>query len=422
MGSIAGSKYYPSLFSSLETVPLDGAVVLEVAFREDTHKDKVNLGIGAYRDDHGQPWVLPVVKEAKVRLAAKKEWSHEYLLPQGDEGFLQSARALLFGDAARSSDVSAAIASIQVVSGTGANSLIARFIGRFMKSTQLWLPDPTWPNHLKIWSENAPGIRQRLYPYYDSTSRGFDFDGMMTTLRNDARDGDVIILHACAHNPTGIDPSQSQWREIATICEQKHLFVIFDVAYQGFASGDLDLDAWSVRYFLEQPNIEFATCQSFAKNLGLYGERVGVLHVVASRAAKIPSAARAIRSQLVILQRHDINTVARFGSEVAGLVLSSPELYAIWLDDLKTMTNRLKGMRQALHDELIRLGTPGDWSHLIRQTGMYGYTGLNKEQVAILKKRYHIYMLDTGRLTVCGLTPQNVEYVAQSINRAVEEA
>ncbi|KAH7141053.1 aspartate aminotransferase [Dactylonectria macrodidyma] len=406
-----------SLFSGFEPTPLDGPFALDAAYRKDMHKEKVNLGIGAYRDDQGKPWVLSAVKEAKNRLASKP-WSHEYLPPQGDDNFLRSAKAVLFGRSLTCSDGSA-MATVQTVSGTGANSLVARFAGRYIKPGSIWLPNPTWINHFKIWSENAPVVRQRQYPYYNPATLAFDFEGMAATLRREAVAGDAVLLHACAHNPTGLDPTREQWREIGALCQEKQLFVIFDVAYQGFASGDLDKDAWSVRHFLTIRDLEFAACQSFSKNFGLYGERLGVLHVVTSREGETSTAAPAVRSRLIALQRPDISTTPRFGSDVSGLVLSSSDLYSMWLDDLRQMTDRLKGMRLALYTELNQLGTPGDWTHLVKQTGMFCYTGLSKKHTDILQSQYHIYMLDTGRLSVCGLTSGNVKYVALSIHETL---
>ncbi|POR33082.1 Aspartate aminotransferase [Tolypocladium paradoxum] len=229
MGSLNAPRNHTSRFSSLEPTALDGPFALEAAFRKDTHEAKVNLGIGAYRDDEGRPWPLSAVKEAKKRLAAG-DWSHEYLPLHGDDSLLQASRTVLFGSKLVS-EIDVGVASVQTVSGTGANSLIARFAGKHLNPAQVLFPDPTWDNHFRIWRENSPHIVQRWYPYYDLEGRVFDFDGIMATLRQDAVAGDVILLHACAHNPT--DPSQAQWAEIASLCEEKQLFVIFDVAYQG---------------------------------------------------------------------------------------------------------------------------------------------------------------------------------------------
>ncbi|KAM0327976.1 hypothetical protein ACHAQA_005375 [Verticillium albo-atrum] len=405
-----------SRFSSLQVSIIEGPFVVELAYRKDPSPLKVNLGVGAYRDDDGQPWPLPVVKEARKRIAAG-DWHHEYLNPRGNDQLLEGSKRVIFGPDI-DAQLGASIANIQTIAGTGANSLIARFVGRHLQPANIWLPDPTWTNHFKIWSENAPGVQQRLYPYYDAASRAFDFDGAVAALRSGAAPGDAVLLHACAHNPTGLDPSRAQWARIADLCEEKGLFVIFDIAYQGFASGDLDHDAWAVRHFAARPRLEVAVCQSFSKNLGLYGERVGVLHIVPARAAGAVTAA-AVQSQLVGMQRADISMGPRFGSEVAALILSDPGLYALWQEDLAVISGRIETMRQALYDELVRLGTPGDWRHIVEQKGMFSYTGLDAEDAAALQSQYHIYLLPSGRVSICGLRSGNVKYVAGAIHEVV---
>ncbi|KAH6681129.1 aspartate aminotransferase [Plectosphaerella plurivora] len=403
-----------SRFSSLQPAPLDGVFALDAAYRKDAHEPKVNLGIGAYRDDEGQPWQLGAVKKARSKMAADV-WLHEYLPLHGDDAFLEASKKLLFGPKIPAT----AIASVQTVSGTGANSVVARLAGQYLAPSQVWFPDPTWDNHYKIWEDNAPNARQRRYPYFDASSRRFDLEGMLTTLRRDALAGDAILLHACAHNPTGLDPTQEQWKQIAQVCLEKKLFVIFDVAYQGFASGDLDRDAWAVRYFCSFPELELAACQSFSKNLGLYGERAGALHVVPSRATADPVVVMGVRSTLVDIQRGTISMAPRFGSQVASMVMGSDELLKLWKEDLLRMSRRIIGMRQALYEELLRLGTPGDWRHIVEQCGMFSFTGLSPEQVETMQKDYHVYMLPSGRMSVCGLTSTNVHYVAASMDATV---
>lgn len=333
--------------------------------------------------------------------------------------FLDTAKSLLFGDD-QIKQIHQATKSIQTVSGSGANSLIARFLGEQLRPTNVWLPDPTWDNHFRIWRLNAPNVTQRQYPYLNKARRCFDHDGMIQTLRQHAEPNDVILLHACAHNPTGLDPSQDQWREIADLCEEKKMFVVFDAAYQGFASGDMDIDAWAMRYFVSKPSIEMAVCQSFSKNMGLYGERVGALHIVVSRLAPSPAlVSSAALDHLIEYQRGDISMPPRFGATIAERVMTSPETRAMWISDLAAMSGRMKTMRNALYDELVRLGTPGDWSHIIEQTGMFSYTGLTEVQVAILQEDYHVYMLPTGRASLSGLTTKNVDYAARAIHAVV---
>ncbi|KAL4881694.1 pyridoxal phosphate-dependent transferase [Aspergillus karnatakaensis] len=370
---------------------------------------KVNLGIGAYRDDHGKPWQLSCVQTARKQLA-DGEWLHEYLPLNGDAEFVDLAQKLLFG----AELPAGAISSVQSVSGTGANSTFATIAGQIAAShQQVWFPNLTWDNHYHIWRENAPAIHQRNYPYFDPVRMCLDFDAMMTTLRQDAREGDFILLHACAHNPTGLDPTRDQWREIARLCLEKRLFVVFDVAYQGFATGNLDQDAWAVRHFCSYASLEIAACQSFSNNLGLYGERVGILHIVTTRAPTDSTVVSAVRAKLVDVQRASISMAPRFGSQVARLVMSSPKLHRQWELDLLRMSGRITAMRQALYNELQRLATPGDWNHIVEQSGMFSYTGLSTQQVELMQTEYHVHMLPSGRISICRLTCQNVAVISK---------
>ncbi|KAL6399819.1 aspartate aminotransferase [Ilyonectria robusta] len=306
-----------SRFSALQPLRPGGPFALDAKFRADPAPKKVNLLIGAYRDDNGKPWQLTSVAKT--------------------------------------------------ISGTGANSLIAHFAQRKFHPTNIWIPDPTWDNHIDIWRENAPGVTQRRYPYYDEATRSFDFKGMMQILQQDAQENDAILLHACAHNPTGLDPTREQWQEIALLCNKMKLFVVFDSAYQGFASGDLDRDAWAMRHFFQYPNIEMAVCQSFSKNLGLYGERVGALHLAVSRALS-PPANQCVLGHLIDTQRSLVSMAPQFGARVAAAVLSQRDLRDMWISDLEVMSGRIKAMRQALYDELVTLRTSGTWEHIVEQT------------------------------------------------------
>ncbi|KAF4467274.1 aspartate aminotransferase [Fusarium albosuccineum] len=405
---------HPSLFSALEPVAKGGPFALEAQFRADQHANKVNLIIGAYRDDQARPWQLASVAEAKKRIHVET-CLHEYLPLRGNSEFLEAAKLLVFGEQADQPNDS--IASIQTISGTGANSLIARFLQKHGHSANIWLPDPTWVNHKDIWNENAHSIKLRWYPYYNETTRTIDFESMMKTLSDQAHENDAILLHACAHNPTGVDPTRDQWEEIAQLCRTKKMFVIFDLAYQGFASGDLDNDAWAIRHFLTYPEQELAVCQSFSKNLGLYGERVGVLHVVMSRSS--PSTAAHVEDHLVELQRAFVSMAPLFGCRVANEIFKSKDLRTVWQSDLVTMSGRIKAMRKALYKELVRLGTPGRWEHIIQQTGMFSYLGLSKKQVDQLREEYHVYMLTSGRASICGLTSTNVKYTAGAIHSVI---
>ncbi|KAJ1958642.1 Aspartate aminotransferase, cytoplasmic [Dipsacomyces acuminosporus] len=275
----------------------------------------------------------------------------------------------------------------------------------------IYISKPTWGNHRSIFQTAGHEVREYRYCNYQTLS--LDIDGMLEDLRN-APNGQVILLHACAHNPTGIDPSEEQWRKIADVMAAKGHFPFFDCAYQGFATGDVTRDAYAIRLFVAR-GFEVLVAESFAKNMGLYGERTGALHVVTKTSDVIPT----VSSQLNRLSRATISTAAGFGAKVAGIILQDPELYKEWLENMNEMSSRIKTMRDALRDRLVQLGTPGTWKHVSEQIGMFSFTGLTKTQVAALRDQYHLYMTDDGRISVAGLNTKNVDYVAKSIDAVV---
>jgi aspartate aminotransferase len=343
--------------------------------------------------------------------------NHEYLPIPGHAKFLSKARNLLFSPQIGSQDN---ITSIQAVAGTGANHLAAIFCARNLRPKNVFISDPTWDNHHSIWEIAAPNVTQKLYPYYDPSTRALNFDGMLSELENSAEENDVVILHACAHNPTGIDPMQDQWKKIADVVARKKLVVVFDCAYQGFASGDADADAWAIRYFYTTLFAESSSptgpagmfvCQSLSKNFGLYGERIGALHLVTPPSLPTQGA----KAHLVQLVRAEISCPSLFGARLVHTVLDSAELFSKWQDDVKTMAHRIKGVRALLKSELEKLGAQGDWSHIEQQIGMFSFTGLSSAQVRQLRERHHIYMLSNGRMSLSGLNEGNVAYVAQAI-------
>jgi len=276
----------------------------------------------------------------------------------------------------------------------------------------MYLSKPTWANHQAIFSN--VGITPVDYPYYDPKTIGLDFAGFLTTLQN-APSKSVFLLHACAHNPTGVDPTLEQWNEIAKVMLQKGHYAFFDCAYQGFASGDLDRDASAVRYF-EQQGVSMLVCQSFAKNAGLYGERVGALHVIGST----KEATDRIKSQLSVLQRSEISNPPSYGARVMALIMNDPQLFEEWKEDIKTMAHRIIDMRVKLYDILTKeLKTPGSWEHITSQIGMFSFTGLNSEQSQAMVDKAHIYLTTNGRISMAGLNSHNLRYVAESIDKVV---
>lgn len=234
----------------------------------------------------------------------------------------------------------------------------------------------------------------------------------------DAPSGSIILLHVCAHNPTGVDPTQDQWKQIADVMASKHHFPFFDCAYQGFASGDLDRDAWAVRLFQER-GFEFCLAQSYAKNFGLYGERAGAFHFVTGPSPTADSTIRRVASQLAILQRSEISNPPAYGARLVALVLNDAEMFKQWQQDLTTMSSRIISMREALRAKLEELQTPGRWSHITDQIGMFSFTGLTQTQVLSIRRDFHVYMTKNGRISMAGINTKNVDYVAQAIDKVV---
>ncbi|KAF5358240.1 hypothetical protein D9756_001660 [Leucocoprinus leucothites] len=394
--------------------PPDSIFKLTAAFKADTYEKKVNLGVGAYRDDNSKPWVLPVVKKATQLLLTDDTLDHEYLPILGLPEYTAAAARLILGPDSPAIQENRVV-SAQTISGTGANHLGALFLSRFYGfngDKKIYLSNPTWANHHAIFRN--VGIEPVDYPYYDPKTIGLDFDGFINTLKA-APERSVFLLHACAHNPTGVDPTPEQWKGIAdVILERKH-YAFFDCAYQGFASGDLDKDAFAVRYFVSR-GVPSLVCQSFAKNAGLYGERVGALHVV----SKDLETANRIKSQLSVLQRSEISNPPSHGARLITLILNDGALFEEWKRDISTMANRIIAMRKELHRLLTEeLRTPGNWDHIINQIGMFSFTGINPEQSQALVEKAHVYLTGNGRISMAGLNSHNIRYFAENLDKVV---
>ncbi|KAJ5138756.1 pyridoxal phosphate-dependent transferase [Penicillium bovifimosum] len=428
MGSILKSPVdgpVYSLFSTLPEAPPDEPFSVNGAYKKDCSPHKVNLGIGVYRTSEGSPWPLRVVEEAEKQIHEASDINrHEYTAIQGDPEFLNLAADLVFGFGEKEgSAVSVAeqerkrVVSIQTVSGTGANRLGAELLARNVRPRCVWIPDPTWANHYAIWE--LAGVPHKSYPYYDASRKAFDFEGTFRTLAESANEKDVVILHACAHNPTGADPTEEQWKMLARLCKDKGIIPFFDLAYQGFASGDAKKDAWAIRHFFHELElVEFCVAQSFSKNFGLYGQRVGALHIaLTSTATEVVS--EKVFSNLCHLVRGEYSMAPRGGAEIVKTVLSNNKLRKKWQEDLTTMSQRIQKMRHALFNELSKLNTPGEWTHVINQIGMFTYIGLTESQVKVMTEKHHIYMLKSGRISISGLNEHNVRYVAMAIDDVV---
>ncbi|KAH9418271.1 Golgi Transport [Dermatophagoides pteronyssinus] len=400
-----------SRFSCVESAPPVAIFALSKAYREDPHPKKVDLGIGAYRTNEAKPWVLPVVRKAEDAIFKDENLNHEYLGQLGMESFTQLATKMLLGEDSPALKEQRAF-GVQSLSGTGALRIGSEFLKKCAGFQTVYVSKPSWPNHHLV-LKNAGFTDVRTYRYWDGKNRSLDFDGMLEDLIQAPEDS-VVILHVCAHNPTGVDPTVEQWNEIANVIEKKRLFTFFDCAYQGFASGDLVKDSYSVRYFVSR-GFEFLCAQSFAKNFGLYCQRIGNLTFVAKNADVLTN----VKAQMALIVRGNYSNPPAHGARIVSHVLGDSQLNQEWHDCIKLMSGRIIQMRKALRDKLEELKTPGDWSHITSQIGMFTYTGLTPNQVRHLIDDYHIYLPNDGRISICGLNTNNVEYVAQAFNDVV---
>jgi len=363
--------------------------------------------------------LTPTPPQADDRLRNDPAPNPEYLPIAGLADFTAASQKLVLG-AESPAIQDGRVASLQTISGTGALHLGALFLAKFYKTTSertVYFSDPTWANHLQIFSN--VGLAYKTYPYFSKQTKGLDFDGLVGTIQA-APEGSIILLHACAHNPTGVDATQEQWKKIAQIIKAKKHFPFFDTAYQGFASGDLAQDAWAIHYFVEQ-GFEMCIAQSYAKNFGLYGERAGCFHFVTSPSSDAASTIGRIASQLAILQRSEISNPPAYGARIASTVLNDKELFAEWEANLRTMSGRIKEMRTALRNKLEQLGTPGTWNHITDQIGMFSFTGLTEKQVLKIREDSHVYMTKNGRISMAGLNTHNIDYFAKAVDKVVRE-
>lgn len=403
-----------SIVSSWNEVPLgppDAILGITEAFKADTHPSKVNLGVGAYRDDSGKPYVLECIRKAETKLAENYK-DKEYTGIAGVPDFVNLTAQLAFG-----SDLKALqegrVAVAQSISGTGALRIGADFLSRFYKGNKsVYLPTPTWGNHGPIFRDAH--VEVKSYRYFDPKTNGLDLNGMLQDIQN-APKGSIFLLHACAHNPTGVDPRPEEWKQIEAVIKEHGHVVFFDMAYQGFASGYPEKDSWAIRYFVENGHCPLVA-QSYAKNMGLYGERIGALSVFCKDAEERSR----VESQIKIIIRPMYSNPPIHGARLVATVLGDNELKALWLKEVKMMADRIKSMRDALKSELEKLGSKHNWNHITDQIGMFCYTGLKADQVERLTKEFHIYLTKDGRISIAGINSSNVQYLAKAIHEVTK--
>ncbi|MCH7422608.1 amino acid aminotransferase [Shewanella xiamenensis] len=392
------------IFSQVVLAPADPILGLTDTFKADPRQDKVNLGVGIYKDEAGQTPVLQSVKKAEA-LLLEQEKTKNYLGIEGVQTYNRVVQELLFGEG---SDLvtSGRAATAQAPGGTGALRIAAEFLLRNTPSRTVWVSNPTWANHQNIFE--TAGLTVKEYGYYNASAHDIDFDGMMTDLAN-AQAGDIILLHGCCHNPTGIDLTLTQWELVANLCADKQLVPLFDFAYQGFGAG-IEEDAAGLRLVASKVP-ELLVANSFSKNFGLYNERIGAVTVVAQNADE---AVRAF-SQVKRTIRANYSNPPAHGALIVSTILSDASLKALWVQELTEMRERIAEMRTLFVQSLKDEGVTQDFSFISRQNGMFSFSGLNKAQVTRLKDEFGIYIVGSGRISVAGMTKTNMPVICKAI-------
>ena len=393
-----------SLFSAVEMAPRDPILGLNEAFNADTRATKVNLGVGVYYNEEGRIPLLRAVAEAeKARIEAHAP--RGYLPIEGIAAYDNAVQKLLLG---ADSELIAAgrVITTQAVGGTGALKTGADFLKRLLPNTVVAISDPSWENHRALFE--ATGFPVHNYRYYDAQSHGVNRAGMLEDLRNlPARS--VVVLHACCHNPTGVDLSLDDWKAVLDVVREREHVPFLDIAYQGFGDG-IEQDAFAVRLFAAS-GIPFFVSSSFSKSFSLYGERVGALSIITGNQEE----AGRVLSQAKRVIRTNYSNPPTHGATVVASVLNSPELRAMWEEELAGMRERIRGMRMAMVEQLAALNCKRDFSFVAQQRGMFSYSGLTAEQVERLKNEFGIYAVSTGRICVAALNSRNLPAVTQAI-------
>jgi aspartate aminotransferase len=396
------------MFNSLIAMPADPILGLLTQYREDSHPQKVDLGVGVYKDPTGVTPILSCVKKAeKFRLDT--ETTKVYIGPTGSPQFNTLMTELAFG-ADHSAIIANRIRTVSTPGGTGALRVAGDFIKRCNPNAVLWVSDPTWANHTGLFE--AAGITVKTYPYYDYDSKSLKFDEMLAALSQVSPD-DVVLFHACCHNPSGMDFTTAQWDKVVALTKEQGFTPLIDMAYQGFGDG-VDIDAYGVRQMAAAVD-NMNLCSSCSKNFGLYRERIGSCSVI----AKDAHTANVAQSVLLYVVRCLYSMPPAHGAAIVETILGSAELKQEWLDELKVMRDRINGNRAILVDKLKANGVDRDFSFIARQKGMFSFLGVNPEQVARLQKEFSIYMVGSSRISIAGISEDNVDYLAQSIAKVL---
>jgi aromatic-amino-acid transaminase len=391
------------MFEHIDAYPGDPILSLNENFQKDPRSNKINLSIGIYFDEAGRLTVMDAVRRAESALLTNAG-PRPYLPMAGTADYRSAVQELVFGKD-RPALVEKCIATLQTIGGSGALKVGADFLKRYFPDSQVWISDPSWENHRVVFE--GAGFQVNTYPYYDAVTGGLRFDDMLATLRM-LPSRSVVLLHACCHNPTGVDLDRAQWNALIPVLRERGLIAFVDMAYQGFGDG-IEEDAFAVRA-LTDAGVTCVVANSFSKNFSLYGERCGGLSVVCASAEE----AERVHGQLMCTVRANYSNPPTHGARIIATVLGTPELRAAWVSELDAMCERIQAMRRAIHDGLQARGIHHNISRFLTQRGMFTYTGLNAEQADLLREKHGVYLLRSGRICVAGLNTSNVEAVAEA--------
>lgn len=397
------------MFEHVDIYPGDPILTLNENFISDPRAGKINLGIGVYLNEASKLPIMRAVLKAETALL-KNPGARPYLPMEGAPAYRNQVQQLLFG-AESQALAEMRIATVQSIGGSGALKVGADFLAAYFEKAQVWICDPTWDNHRAIFA--GAGFAVNTYPYYSPATQYVDFEAMQAAL-NAVPAGDIVVLHACCHNPTGADLSEQQWRALATTIRNRALLPFFDIAYQGFGAG-IEEDAFAIRHFVAE-GIPLLVASSFSKNFSLYGERCGALNVVCTDAREAGN----VLGQLKAAIRRNYSSPPTHGARIVSTVLESRDLRAEWTEELDAMCSRIKAMREGLYAQLHAMRPDRNFDYLLKQKGMFSYTGLTLAQVRKLREESAIYLLESGRVCIAALTAETIAPVTAAIAQVLD--
>jgi aspartate aminotransferase len=392
------------VFGTLKPLPADAILGIMALFRADRDSRKIDLSVGVYQDEQGRTPILESVKRAERALLEGEE-TKTYVAIAGNAGFNSGMEALLFGPG-HAALKDARVSTVQTPGGSGGISVAGHLIQRAKSGSRIFISDPSWPNHIPLLK--LSGLAIETYPYYDYANHGVAFDAMADFVGN-MQSGDLLLLHACCHNPCGADLSKDEWRVLADLCADRGIVPFVDLAYQGFSTS-IEEDAFGVRLMADRVP-EAVVVTSCSKNFGLYKERVGAVSIVAANGEQ----AKAVASNAANVARSIYSMPPDHGAAIVERILHDAELRTLWAGEVEAMRNRLNGLRRLLVDKLAERGTTRDFSFIANERGMFSFLGIGRDQVVELRERFHVYMVESSRINIAGINPANVDYVADAI-------